>query len=133
VFLVHPELRAMGQPAERGINGPSRYQKGSLLPKSGLPKNGLRIGRSSGDMIQPDGRIRRPCKWEVLGTIRDYPTRRLAQRALEDGVERLVGFVGGFDNALDLLQLGKHKPVKRIVGNVTRRPDTPPHHAKRRH
>ena len=60
-----------------------RYQKGSLLPKSGLPKNGLWVGRWREDVIQPDGTIRRPYQWEVLGTIQDYPTRRLALRALE--------------------------------------------------
>ena len=60
-----------------------RYQKGSLLPKEGLPENGLWIGRWREDVIQPDGTITRPYKWEVLGTIRDYPTRKLALRALE--------------------------------------------------
>jgi len=34
-------------------------------------------------VIQADGTITRPYKWEVLGTIRDYPTRKLALRALE--------------------------------------------------
>jgi integrase len=32
-------------------------------------------------VIQPDGTITRPYKWEVLGTIRDYQTRKLALRA----------------------------------------------------
>ena len=39
-----------------------RYQKGSLLPKIGLPKNGLWVGRWREDVIQPDGTIRRPYK-----------------------------------------------------------------------
>ncbi len=60
-----------------------RYQKGSLHPKSGLPKNGLWVGRWREDVIQPDGTIRRPYKWEVLGTIQDCPTRKLAQRELD--------------------------------------------------
>jgi integrase len=60
-----------------------RYQKGSLLPKSGLPKNGLWVGRWREDVIQPDGTVRRLYKWEVLGTIQQYPTRKLALRALE--------------------------------------------------
>ena len=34
-------------------------------------------------MIQSDGSVTRPYKWEVLGTINDYPTRKLALRALE--------------------------------------------------
>ena len=60
-----------------------RYQKGSLVPKTGIPRNGLWVGRWREDVIQVDGTITRPYKWEVLGTIRDYPTRRLALRALE--------------------------------------------------
>lgn len=60
-----------------------RYQKGSLLPKSGLPRNGLWVGRWREDVIQSDGTIERPYTWEVLGTIQDYPTRKLALRALE--------------------------------------------------
>ncbi len=60
-----------------------RYQKGSLLPKSGLPKNGLWIGRWREDVIRSDGTIERPYTWEVLGTAQDYPTRKLALRALE--------------------------------------------------
>jgi len=60
-----------------------RYQKGSLLPKSGLPTNGLWVGRWREDVIQPDGTIERLYKWEVLGTVQDYPTRKLALRALQ--------------------------------------------------
>ncbi len=60
-----------------------RYQKGSLVPKTGIPRNGLWIGRWREDVIQSDGSITRPYKWEALGTLRDYPTRKLALRALE--------------------------------------------------
>jgi integrase len=34
-------------------------------------------------VIQPDGTITRPYKWEVLGTLQDCPTRKLAQRELD--------------------------------------------------
>src|SRR5579864_4047747 len=78
------------RPQEQWVSGPKevrmarrRYQKGSLLPKSGLPENGLWVGRWREDVIQPDSTITRPYKWEVLGTIEDYPTRKLALRALE--------------------------------------------------
>ena len=60
-----------------------RYQKGSLVPKTGLPKNGLWVGRWREDVLQTNGTISRPYKWEVLGTVEDYPTRKLALRALE--------------------------------------------------
>src|ERR1043165_803789 len=72
------------------INGPKeasmarrRYQKGSLVPTKGIPSNGRWIARWREDVIQADGTITRPYSWEVLGTIKDYPTRRLALRALE--------------------------------------------------
>src|SRR2546425_12261982 len=78
------------RPQGQQVNGPKevsmarrRYQKGSLLPKNGLPTNGLWVGRWREDVMQPDGTITRPYKWEVLGTIQDYPTRKLALRALE--------------------------------------------------
>jgi len=80
---VPDTIRAPGQ----WVNGPKevpmarrRYQKGSLLPKQGLPQNGLWVGRWREDVIQSDGTIARPYKWEVLGTIEDYPTRKLALR-----------------------------------------------------
>ena len=59
-----------------------RYQKGSLVPKRGIPANGLWIGRWREDVIQ---RMERSNvhKWEALGTLQDYPTRKLAQRALD--------------------------------------------------
>jgi|SRR5579864_1779298 len=75
---------------EQWVNGPKevsmarrRFQKGSLVPKTGLPINGLWVGRWREDVLQTDGTITRPYKWEVLGTVEDYPTRKLALRALE--------------------------------------------------
>ena len=50
-----------------------RYQKGSLLPKAGLPKNGLWIGRWREGVIQPDGTVTRPYKWEVPGPTGTTP------------------------------------------------------------
>src|SRR5438105_7184455 len=86
--LRNPPATMLGQ--GQWVNGPKevsmarrRYQKGSLVPKTGVPKNGLWIGRWREDVIQPDGTITRPYKWEVLGTTIDYPTRKLALRALE--------------------------------------------------
>src|SRR5438874_3436615 len=85
-----PKLPATMPDQGQWVNGPKeglmarrRYQKGSLIPKTGLPANGLWIGRWREDVIQPDGPITRPYKWEVLGTLEDYPTRKLALRALE--------------------------------------------------
>lgn len=95
-----------------------RYQKGSLLPKSGLPKNGLWIGRWREDVIQPDGTIRRPYRWEVLGTTRDCPTRKLALRALEARLStinsptyraRPTARFAEFANQWDATVLSQHK------------------------
>src|SRR5215468_8940276 len=108
------------------VNGPKevsmarrRYQKGSLLPKTGLPKTGLWIGRWREDVVQPDGTITRPYKWETLGTIRDYPTRKLALRALEARLStinspsyraRPTATFAEFGNRWDANVLSQHKP-----------------------
>lgn len=60
-----------------------RYQKGSLLPKAGLPKNGLWIGRWREDVIQPDGTVTRPTSGRSQARPGVYRTRKLALRALE--------------------------------------------------
>jgi integrase len=96
-----------------------RYQKGSLLPKVGAPSNGLWIGRWREDVIQSDGTITRPYKWEVLGTIQDYPTRRLALRALEARLStinsptyraRPTSTFAEFAKRWDATVLSQHKP-----------------------
>ena len=96
-----------------------RYQKGSLVPNKGIPANGLWIGRWREDVIQPDGTITRPYKWEVLGTIQDYPTRKLALRALEARLStinsptyraRPTATFAEFANRWDATVLSQHKP-----------------------
>lgn len=96
-----------------------RYQKGSLLPKKGVPTNGLWIGRWREDVMQPDGTVTRPYKWEVLGTTQDYPTRKLALRALEARLStinsptyraRPTATFAEFANRWDATVLSQHKP-----------------------
>jgi integrase len=58
-----------------------RYQNGQLLLK-GMRKK-VWVARWREDIIRPDGTRHRPRRSEVLGTLKDYPTRRLAERALE--------------------------------------------------
>ena len=59
-----------------------RYQKGQLLLLGA--KNEKRwYGRWREDVIESDG-IHRPRCQEYLGTLKDYPTKRLAQRALDE-------------------------------------------------
>src|ERR1051326_8925778 len=111
---------------EQWLNGPKevsmarrRYQKGSLVPKTGLPRNGLWIGRWREDVIQPDGNTTRPYKWEVLGTVEDYPTRKLALRALEARLStinsptyraRPTATFSDFATRWDATVLCQHKP-----------------------
>jgi integrase len=96
-----------------------RYQKGSLVPNKGTPSNGLWIGRWREDVIQPDGTITRPYRWEVLGTIEDYPTRKLALRALEARLStinhpayraRPTATLAEFAKRWDATVLCQHKP-----------------------
>jgi integrase len=95
-----------------------RFQRGSLLPKQGLPENGLWIGRWREDVIQPDGTIKRPYKWDRLGTVKDYPTRKLALRALEARLStinsptyraRPTAAFAEFANRWDATVLSQHK------------------------
>lgn len=58
-----------------------RYQKGQLLRRGKKVK--VWIGRWREDTIRPDGTRCRQRRSEVLGTLKEYPTRRLAERALE--------------------------------------------------
>ncbi len=96
-----------------------RYQKGSLVPNRGVPENGLWVGRWREDVIQTDGTITRPYKWEVLGTVQDYPTRKLALRALEARLStinsptyraRPTATFAEFANRWDATVLSQHKP-----------------------
>jgi len=63
-----------------------RYQRGQLLSRG--TKHPVWIGRWREDIIQ-DGRVQRVQKWEILGTKEDYPTRKLALRALEDRLSNI--------------------------------------------
>jgi len=56
-------------------------------PNGSLTLRGKRqkvwVGRWLEDEIRPDNTIHRCHRSEVLGTLKDYPTKRLAHRALE--------------------------------------------------
>src|SRR5258708_33875215 len=58
-----------------------RYQKGQLFQKGKRQK--VWVARWREDVIRPDGSRSRLRRSEVLGTLKQYPTRRLAERALE--------------------------------------------------
>jgi integrase len=58
-----------------------RYQKGHLRLRGKREK--VWIGRWLEDEIQSDGTVVRRHKSEVLGTLKQFPTKRLAQRELD--------------------------------------------------
>src|SRR5690242_14587241 len=77
-------LRSQGQRIdEQGGNDLSRrrYQQGQLLLKQRGEEKAW-VGRWREDVIQ-DGCQRRVRRTEVLGTLRDFPTRKLARRELD--------------------------------------------------
>jgi integrase len=57
-----------------------RFQRGSLRIRG---KEKKWVGQWREDVVEPDGMVQRVQKSEVLGTVKEYPTRRLAERALE--------------------------------------------------
>src|SRR3954454_3321104 len=58
-----------------------RYQRGSLRLRGKLKR--VWVAKWREDVKLPDGTVRRIQKGEVLGTLKEYKTRRLAERALE--------------------------------------------------
>jgi integrase len=58
-----------------------RYQKASLFFRSGKRRK-VWVGRWREDVIE-NGQVRRIRRAEVLGTLSDFPTRKLAQRELD--------------------------------------------------
>ncbi len=58
-----------------------RFQRGQLSVRG--KKQKVWVARWREDVVLPDGKVRRPRRCEVLGTLKEYPTRRLAERALD--------------------------------------------------
>ena len=58
-----------------------RYQRGSLFLRG--KKNQVWVGRWREDELTAGGQLRRVYRSETLGTLKEYPTRKLALRALE--------------------------------------------------
>src|ERR1700730_17603904 len=58
-----------------------RYQRGELFLRGKRQK--VWVGRWREDVLEPDGTTRRPYRSVILGSQKDYPTRKLALRLLE--------------------------------------------------
>ena len=58
-----------------------RFQRGSLILRGTRQKKW--VGKWREDVIEPSGCVLRVQRREVIGTKEEYPTRKLAQRALD--------------------------------------------------
>src|SRR5438105_4594009 len=58
-----------------------RFQRGSVFERGKREK--VWVGRWREDVIGPDNQVRRISRKEVLGTKKDFPTKKLALRELE--------------------------------------------------
>ena len=94
-----------------------RYQKGSLFLRGTREK--VWVGRWLEDEVYPDGKVHRRHRSEVLGSTKDYPTKRLAQRALEQRLAEVNSVTyrprhtitfGQFVERWKLTVLPQHKP-----------------------
>jgi len=78
-------ISVQGQPTTGHIGGSQlarrRYQKGHLYLRGKREK--VWVGRWVEDELQSDGNVVRRHKSEVLGTLKQLPTKRLAQRELD--------------------------------------------------
>jgi integrase len=82
-----------------------RYQRGSVFLTG--KQNDKWIGRYREHVIGPDGTVRRVRRDTILGTKREFPTKRLAQRRLDAVLARINGLdyratrVATFDEFLE--------------------------------
>ncbi len=82
---VESRVESLSQQRKAGISlARRRYQKGTVIKRGTREK--VWVGRWLEDVILPDGTIKRVHKSEVLGSVKDYPTKRLAQRELDGRV-----------------------------------------------
>jgi integrase len=86
-------------------------------------------------LLEPSGEVRRVERSEVLGTLADYPTKKLARRALDAIVDRLNApnyrakpliTMEQFADKWKALVLVNHKPSTQLgVGSVLKKHITP--------
>jgi integrase len=82
---VHSQIESLSQQRKAGfLLARRRYQKGTLIQRGKREK--VWVGRWLEDELQTDGTIERVHKSEVLGSLADFPTKRLAQRELDNRV-----------------------------------------------
>lgn len=82
---VSPEAIESSSP-ERGLMARRRFQTGCVFLRG---KNPVWVGRYREDVISPDGHPIRVLKSIVLGTKKELPTKRLAERRMEMDLARI--------------------------------------------
>src|SRR5580658_4212897 len=118
-----PTVQTNGCTLASGIDGPraggdlarKRYQRGALRLEG---KNWILRWRE--DSVGDDGKVRRPERRATVGTIGEYPTKRLARRAADKIIEPLnapnyrpgrIATVKEFAGVYTRDGLSKHKPT----------------------
>jgi integrase len=82
---VHFQSESSSQQRKAGFSlARRRYQKGTLILRG--KRERVWVGRWLEDELQPDETIKRVHRSEVLGSHKDFPTKRLAQRELDGRV-----------------------------------------------
>lgn len=107
----------------------TRYQRGRLFSRGKRIK--VWVGRYREDLRELSGEVRRVERSEVLGTLADYPTKKLARRALDAIVDRLnsptyrakpLCTMEQFAEKWKALVLVNHKPSTQLgVGSVLKK------------
>lgn len=83
--LVKSRVESLSQQRKAGFSlARRRYQKGSVIKRGTREK--VWVGRWLEDVILPDSTIKRVHRSEVLDSVKDFPTKRSAQRELDGRV-----------------------------------------------
>jgi integrase len=82
---VNYQQESLSQQRKAGISlARRRYQNGSLFLRGKREK--VWVGRWLEDELRPDGTVERVHQSEVFGSLKDFPTKRLARRELDGRV-----------------------------------------------
>jgi integrase len=107
----------------------TRYQRGRVFLRGKRVK--VWVGRYREDLVEPSGEVRRVERSQLLGTLADYPTKKLARRAFDAIVDKLNApsyrakpliTMEAFAEKWKALVLVNHKPSTQLgVGSVLRK------------
>ncbi len=119
-------VRMQGQPSRQTGEtlARRRYQKGTLILRG--KRQRVWVGRWLDDEVRSDGTLHRRHRSEVLGTLKELPTKKLALRALEGRLaevnsrtyrpKHLITF-GEFAEQWKTMVMPNHKPSSQCSEN----------------